>query len=116
MLPSTPPADQGISLLDAQLALGELCGMDTVFVCWDAPLVLMELQLAVPAIQVIDLSHNPILFNLLDQFAKQKGVPCTLRRDPGLSLPEVVLLLTGGQVNIRKHGDLQRRLELLDGL
>ena len=108
--------DQGMDLRDVKVAIGEIWGVEIVVFCWDAPIEIAALQMAPPSIQIISLAHNPAFYELLKQFAARKGVSCNLRRDPGLSLPAVVKLLTGGKVDIRKHGTQSMRFELVDAL
>ena len=74
------------------------------------------MNLAVPIIQAIDFATNSAFFNLLEQYARAKKKLFTLRRDPCLSLSEVVYLLSDEQVELHKFKGEERRCELIDAV
>ncbi len=93
--------EQAMNLVEVQRGLGQMLGIDTIFLVWGVA-SLEALHLAVSGIQTLDLATNSAFYSMMQQFAKGKGVVCNIRRDPSMSLPEVVKLLSNGLCDIRK--------------
>ena len=104
-----------MNLVEVQRWLGQMLGIDTIFLVWGVESV-ESLYLSVYRIQTLDFAHNSAFYSMLQHFAKAKGLECNIRRDPGMSLPEVVKLLSNGLCDIRKFEEQEFRCELLDAM
>ncbi len=106
--------EESIALEDLQQGLGRMFGTHTILTGFGLAGTLEALNLAAPLIQAVDFATNSAFYNLLEQYARAKKKLFTLKRDPCLSLSEVVYLLSDEQVELHKFKGEDRRCELID--
>ena len=92
------PENCALPLVEILKTLGEFLGYDNLLVGWNVDADLMALHMAIPAIQVVDMSREPMVRASVEGAMKTAGI----RLDPNAircQLPNVVAAITGKNSN-----------------